>query len=144
MRPRAVLEADPQRETFHWFNWHYSGYDRKQGDAGLASYIPCNLGEIPDYYHRFIEPPEIAVLKTCPMDENGFFNFGITNMWHRAIVSRAKVVIVEVTTGLPHVLRRRERRARQRGGLHHRRRPPPSHPSCHPRRRPTTTVPWHG
>jgi acyl-CoA hydrolase len=103
MRPRAVLEADPQREHFHWFNWHYSGYDRKQGDAGLASYIPCNLGEISDYYRRFIEPPEIAVLKTCPMDENGFFNFGITNMWHRAIVSRAKVMMVEVTTGLPYV-----------------------------------------
>ena len=69
MRPRAVLEADPQREHFHWFNWHYSGYDRKQGDAGVASYIPCNLGEISDYYRRFIEPPDIAVLKTCPMDD---------------------------------------------------------------------------
>ena len=43
------------------------------------------------------------MLKTCPMDENGFFNFGITNMWHRAIVSRAKVMIVEVTSGLPYV-----------------------------------------
>ena len=103
MRPRAVLEADPRHEHFHWFSWHHSGYDRKQSDAGLASYIPCNLGEIPDYYLRFIEPPEIAVLKTCPMDENGFFNFGISNVWHRAIVSRAKIVIVEVTTGLPYV-----------------------------------------
>jgi acyl-CoA hydrolase len=103
MRPRAVLETDPQREHFHWFSWHHSGYDRKKGDAGLANYIPCNLGEIPDYYRRFIEPPDIAVLKTCPVDQNGFFNFGITNMWHRAIVSRAKVVIVEVTTGLPYV-----------------------------------------
>ena len=103
MRPRAVLEADPQREHFHWFSWHHSGYDRKKGDAGLSNYIPCNLGEIPDYYRRFIDPPDIVVLKTCPEDENGFFNFGVTNMWHGAIVSRAKVVIVEVTTGLPHV-----------------------------------------
>ena len=30
VRPRAVLEADPQRETFHWFNWHFGGYDRKK------------------------------------------------------------------------------------------------------------------
>jgi hypothetical protein len=44
MRPRAVLEADPLREHFHWFSWHHSGYDRKQGDAGLTNYIPCNLG----------------------------------------------------------------------------------------------------
>ena len=47
LRPRAVLEADPGREHFHWFNWHFTGYDRTKGDAGLANYIPCNLGEIP-------------------------------------------------------------------------------------------------
>lgn len=101
LRPRAVLEADPLREHFHWFNWHFGGYDRKKGDAGLANYIPCNLGEIGDYYRRFIEPSEIAVLKTCPMDESGFFNFSAANLWHRAITSRANVVIVEVTEGLP-------------------------------------------
>lgn len=101
--PRAVLEADPERAHFHWFNWHYTGYDRKKGDAGLANYIPCNLGEIPDYYRRFIEPSDIVVLKACPMDENGFFNFSAANVWHRAIVERAKVVIVEVTTGLPYL-----------------------------------------
>ena len=103
LRPRAVLEADPLREHFHWFNWHFGGYDRKKSDAGLANYIPCNLGEIGDYYRRFVEPPEIAVLKTCPMDENGFFNFSAANLWHRAITSRAKVVIVEVTEGLPYL-----------------------------------------
>jgi acyl-CoA hydrolase len=103
LRPRAVLEIDPQREHFHWFNWHFGGYDRKMGDAGLANYIPCNLGEIGDYYRRFIEPPAIAVLKTCPMDEHGVFNFSAANLWHRAITSRAKVVIVEVTEGMPYL-----------------------------------------
>jgi acyl-CoA hydrolase len=72
LRPRAVLEADPGRQHFHWLNWHYTGYDRAKGDVGCANYIPCNLGEIPDYYRRFIEPPEMAVLKTCPKDEHGF------------------------------------------------------------------------
>lgn len=103
VRPRAVLEHDPERETFHWFNWHFSGYDRKKGDAGIQSYIPCNLGEIADYYRRFIDPPDIVVLKTCPMDENGFFNFSAANLYHRALVSRAKVVIVEVSERLPYV-----------------------------------------
>ncbi|HRD35302.1 MAG TPA: acetyl-CoA hydrolase/transferase C-terminal domain-containing protein [Rhodocyclaceae bacterium] len=103
LRPRAVLEADPGREHFHWFNWHFGGYDRKKSDAGLANYIPCNLGEISDYYRRFIAPSEIAVLKVCPLDGNGYFNFSAANLWHRAIVERAKVVIVEVTEGLPYV-----------------------------------------
>ena len=83
-----MLEADPEREHFHFFNWHLSGYDRKQCDAGRQNYIPCNLGEIPDYYRRFIDPPEIMVVKTCPADENGFFNFGPPNLWHGASSTR--------------------------------------------------------
>jgi acyl-CoA hydrolase len=102
-RPRAVLEVDPQREHFQSYSWHFSAYDRKQHDAGLCHYIPCNLGEIPDYYRRFIEPPDIAVLKTREVDANGFFNLSISNLWHRAIVSRAKIVVVEISEGLPYV-----------------------------------------
>jgi acyl-CoA hydrolase len=103
IRPRAVLEADPQREHFHWYSWHFGGYDRRKHDAGLCHYIPCNLGEIPDYYRRFIEPPDIVVLKTRDVDPNGFFNLSAANLWHRAITSRAKTVVVEVSEGLPYL-----------------------------------------
>lgn len=96
MRPRAVLEADPDAERVHWFSLHFTGYDRKQHDAGHAHYLPVNLGEIPDYYRRFIPPVDIAIFKTAPMDAEGYFNFGPANLWHRAIVERAKIVIVEV------------------------------------------------
>jgi len=102
-RPRAVLEVDPQREHFQWYSWHFSAYDRKQHDAGLCHYIPCNLGEISDYYRRFIEPPEIAVFKTRDVDANGFFNLSISSLWNRAIASRAKIVVVEVSAGLPYL-----------------------------------------
>jgi acyl-CoA hydrolase len=103
MKPRAVLETDPHGEHFFWFSWHFSGYDRRKHDQRVAHYIPVNLGEIPDYYYRFIDPIDIAVLKTCPMDADGFFNFSVTNLWHRAIVERARTVIVEVNETLPYV-----------------------------------------
>jgi acyl-CoA hydrolase len=103
VKPRAFLEADPEGKHFHSFNWHFSGYDRAKHDAGCCNYIPLNLGEVPDYYRRFIDPVDIVVLKTCPVDENGTFNFSATNAWHRAIIERAKTVIVEVSTGLPYV-----------------------------------------
>jgi acyl-CoA hydrolase len=103
LRPRAVLEADPEREHFSFFNWHLGGYDRKQCDAGRQNYIPCNLGEIPDYYRRFIDPPEIMVIKTCPADAEGYFNFSASNLWHGAVASRAKIVIVETDPALPYV-----------------------------------------
>ena len=103
MRPRAVLEADPDGEHFFWFSLHFSGYDRRQHDAGRCNYLPLNLGEVPDYYRRFIDPVDMIVIKTCPMDADGCFNFSGANLWHRAIIERAKRVVVEVTRGLPYV-----------------------------------------
>jgi len=103
-KPRAVLEADPGGEHFHMFSLHFSGYDRQKHDAGRCNYMPLNLGEVPDYYRRFIEPVDIVILKTCPIDAAGYFNFGAANLWHRAVIERAKLVIVEVSRGLPYVL----------------------------------------
>jgi len=103
VRPRAVLEADPEGEHFFWFSWHFGGYDRAKHDAGISHYIPVNLGEIPDYYRRFNDPIDVAILKACPMDADGNFNLGGSNLWHRAVVERARVVIVEVSDKLPYV-----------------------------------------
>jgi len=103
-RARAVLEADPKADHVFWFSTHFSGYDRRKHDQGIAHYLPVHLGEIPDYYRRFIDPVDIAVFKTAPMDANGFFNFGPSNLWMRALVERAKVVIVEECAALPYVM----------------------------------------
>ena len=104
VRPRAVLEADPTGEHFFWISLHFSGYDRKKHDLGSANYLPVNLGEIPDYYRRFIDPVDIVILKTCPMDEDGYFNFSAANLWHRAVIERARKVIVEESAGLPYAM----------------------------------------
>lgn len=101
MRPRAVVEADPTGRHFCWFSWHFSGYDRKMHDCGCCNYIPLNLGEVPDYYRRFVNPVDMIILKVCPMGANGCLNFGPTSMWQRAVIERARTVVVEVTRGLP-------------------------------------------
>ena len=103
IKPRAVLDADPMAQHFHMFSWHFSGYDRKKHDAAQMNYMPLNLGEVPDYYRRFIAPVDVVIFKCCPVDENGFFNFSASNLWHRAVLERAKIVIVEVTTANPYV-----------------------------------------
>ncbi|MEM7189322.1 MAG: acetyl-CoA hydrolase/transferase C-terminal domain-containing protein [Pseudomonadota bacterium] len=100
-RPRKVLEADPTGDSFTWFSWHFSGFDRKYGDKGLAHYMPINLGEIPDYYRRFLPPIDVTVLKVHPKDENGVYNFAGTGLWHRAVVECARTVIVEVNDRMP-------------------------------------------
>ena len=104
MRPRQVLECDPDGAHFQWFNWHFSGYDRKQHDAGRCNYIPMNFGEVPDWYRRFIDPTDILVLKTAPMDENGYFNFGMSSTYSYATAERARCIVVEVSEHAPVVI----------------------------------------
>lgn len=103
VRPLAFLEADPEGKHFHCYNWHFSGYDRAKHDAGRVVYIPLNLGEVPDYYRRFIAPTDMVVIRTAPMDSEGMFNFGPTNAWMRALIERAKTVVVEASPGIPYV-----------------------------------------
>jgi len=103
LRPRAVLEADRSGESFQWFNWHFSGLDRRHHDEGLAHYIPMNFGEAPDYYRRFIDPVDVAVVKCCPLDAEGFYNFSGACTYHGALLERARCVIVEVDPLLPRV-----------------------------------------
>ena len=122
MRPRAVAECDSEGDCFFLFSWHFSGYDRKKHDAGRCNYMPVNLGEVPDYYRRFLAPVDIAILKTCPMDENGYFNFSASNIWHRAVVESARIVIVEVSHHLPYAHGDQNGVHVTRGRLHRRRR----------------------
>lgn len=103
MRPRAVLAADPAGAHFHWLSWHFSGLDRRHHDAGIAHHIPMNFGEAPDYYRRFIEPVDVAVVKCCPRDAGGVYNFSGACTYHAALLERARVVVVEVDPDLPYV-----------------------------------------
>jgi acyl-CoA hydrolase len=104
MRPRAILDADPEGRHFLWFNWHFSRYDRQQHDAGRCNYIPMNFGEAPGYYRRFIEPISVACIKTAPMDEHGYFNFGCNTTYLQAMIEQARVVIVEPCQTMPRAL----------------------------------------
>ena len=104
MRPRPYHEADPTGEHILSLSWHFSGYDRRQHDAGRCNYLPLNLGEWPDLYRRFIPPVDIAILQCCPKDARGFYNFSAAAGYCRALAETAKVMIVEVNEGQPYCL----------------------------------------
>jgi acyl-CoA hydrolase len=103
MRPRAVLETDPEGEHFLWFNWHFSAYDRKQHDAGRCNYIPMNFGEAPAYYRRFVDPISVACIRTAPMDADGRLNLSCSTTYLRAMLERSRIVIAETSQSLPRV-----------------------------------------
>src|SRR5579885_1284448 len=102
MRPRAVVEADPEGRHATYLSWYFSGLERALHDKGLCQHIPMNFGEAPDYYRRFNQV-DVAVLKTTPMDQQGFFNFGPSVTYHKAITEKARSVIVETNAAMPYV-----------------------------------------
>ncbi|HEY1414913.1 MAG TPA: acetyl-CoA hydrolase/transferase C-terminal domain-containing protein [Caulobacteraceae bacterium] len=103
LKPLAHVEADPSGSVFRTFSWHFGGYERAKHAERLCGYTPLNLGEVPDYYRRFIDPVDIAVIRARPMDADGVFNFSLSNLWFRAVIERARLVIVEEVPGYPHV-----------------------------------------
>jgi len=98
--PRQVIECDPEQKHFTFENWHFSGYDRKKFDQGLESYVPFNFGEGPGIYREHREV-DMVVIKTTPMDAHGFFNFGASNAYTRAICDVAKRIVVETCSEMP-------------------------------------------
>ncbi len=102
MRPRAVIEADPDGRHAAYLSWYFSGLERKLHDRGLCCHIPMNFGEAPDDYRRFVDV-DVAVLKTAPMDQHGYFNFGPSVTYHKAITEKARTVMVETDASVPYV-----------------------------------------
>ena len=50
VRPRAVLAADPEREHFHFFNWHLSGWEgalKMEAASSSASSISAPIRRLP-------------------------------------------------------------------------------------------------
>jgi acyl-CoA hydrolase len=102
MRPRAVIEADPDYCHIAYLSWYFSGLERRMHDRGRCHHIPMNFGEAPDYYRRFVEV-DVAIIKTAPMDEHGYFNFGGSVTYHKALTEKARVLIVETSARMPYV-----------------------------------------
>ena len=51
-------------------------YDRGCNVDGRCNYIPMNFGERPSTTAASSSRPTSSCIKTCPMDEHGYFNFG--------------------------------------------------------------------
>ncbi|MBL4743549.1 MAG: 4-hydroxybutyrate CoA-transferase, partial [Cycloclasticus sp.] len=98
--PQQVVEQDPEQQHFSFHNWHCSGYDRKKCELGQMSYMPFNFGEGPAIYRQHLQA-DLLVLRTSPMDENGYFNFGVSNTYVRANCEVAEKIVVETSTTLP-------------------------------------------
>ena len=102
MHPIRVAECDPNQDSFIYNSSFFSRYDRQLGDKGLAHYIPGNFHEEVRFLkEKHTAKPDVALIKTAPMDEKGNFNFGPSCTFTLATCEAADTVIIEVNNNVP-------------------------------------------
>ena len=98
-----ICKAEDAGEHFTWNSWHCSGIDRKIIGKGMGYFSPIRYSELPRYYRENVDPVDVVMIQTTPMDAHGNFNFG-TSCSHLAdLMERAKCIIVEVNQNMPWV-----------------------------------------
>jgi len=101
--PQAVL-ADPERKSFLYTDWHFSGASRKLHDKGLCNYASLTYHETPYFFDRGYVQVDVAMIKVTPPDKHGFVNLGTSNSITHAVTDNAKIVIAEVNESVPRCL----------------------------------------
>lgn len=84
-----------------WNSWHTSGIERKLMDKGFAFYNPLRYSEMPRYYRENIQHVDVAMMQVAPMDEHGYFNFGLNASQLAALCEVSDTIIVEVNQNMP-------------------------------------------
>ena len=104
----AVLMARPEifsvpdtANHFTWNSWHMGGLERKLIDEGCAYYIPLRYSELPRYYRENVDPIHVAMIQVAPMDDNGYFSYGLNASHLEALFEKAEIIILEVNKNYP-------------------------------------------
>ena len=98
-----ICKAEDAGEHFTWNSWHCSGIDRKIMAKGMGFFSPMRYSELPRFYRENLDPVDVVMLQTTPMDKHGNFNFGVACSHIADIMARAKCIIVEVNENMPWV-----------------------------------------
>ena len=101
MKRPAILSVPDTAEHFIWNSWHMSGLERKLIDEGIAYYIPLRYSELPRWYRENVEPIRAAMIQVAPMDEEGYFSYGLNASHLEALFERAEIIILEVNRNYP-------------------------------------------
>ena len=104
MKRPAILSVPDTAEHFTWNSWHMSGLERKLIDEGIAFYIPLRYSELPRYYREHIPPVHVAMIQVAPMDEDGYFSYGLNASHLEALFEKAEIIILEVNRNYPRCL----------------------------------------
>lgn len=94
--------ADDVIEKINVNSMFASGFDRDRIREGLSHFVPNEFYQVPRFASEFIDI-NVAMITVSPMDEHGFFTFGVSNDYITLAARKAKKLIVEVNPNMPRV-----------------------------------------
>ncbi|MDL2329261.1 hypothetical protein LJC71_05895 [Desulfosarcina sp. OttesenSCG-928-A07] len=99
--PLKVCETDPHGDVFNWSSGFILGFTRPFSKSrGIGIYRPNTWHNAPSFIRSSLSL-DIFFLVTAPMDEAGYFNFGLTVTETMAICEVAKKIVVIVRKDMP-------------------------------------------
>ncbi|MBR6614451.1 MAG: butyryl-CoA:acetate CoA-transferase [Lachnospiraceae bacterium] len=97
----AVTQVTDAENRLNWNSWHTSGIERKLVDKGYGYYNVLRYSEMPRYYREDIKHLDVLMIQVAPMDNHGYFNFGLNASQLAAACECADTIIVEVNQNMP-------------------------------------------
>jgi acyl-CoA hydrolase len=107
--PEVVMQ-DPAGDVFTYMDLQFSAVTRIMQDrCSGVFYHPVLFGEAESYFSGVWDYPEVHgtvprkvfIIRTTPMDKNGYFNFGLHNSVSYGQIKSSQKVIVEVNENIP-------------------------------------------
>lgn len=98
-----VAEVDPSGKHVIVNDYHFGVVSRKLHQNNMCNYIPITYHQGPRVIRKYVEP-DVAFITTTPIDNSGYFNFGMANSVTGANLSKAKIIVVEVNENVPYCL----------------------------------------
>ena len=96
----AVVEEDPEQQSFTYYSWHIGDYERKLQKRGLVKFMPTLLRHLPYLYRNDIRV-DVAFVPVSKPDNNGYCGLGISNYAWRTIFENARTVVFEINENYP-------------------------------------------
>lgn len=97
----AILSVPDTAEHFCWNSWHMGGLERRLMDEGIAYYAPLRYSELPRWYRENVDPIHVAMFQVAPMDEEGYFSYGLNASHLQALCEKAEIILLEVNRNYP-------------------------------------------
>ncbi len=89
-------------DSFKIESWFYSAKQRKEHSYGNLSFIPNHL-HLAASKRLWAAHPDIVVVNASMPDKHGYMSIGLSNVYEKAMIEAADLVVVEINPNVPRV-----------------------------------------